>query len=144
MLWQAYQKKHSRLFFAIVVSYALFGILTVADAVLPLSCVAGAVAVRQLLPAAQRQSPTAWSTCCRRSVLFINVLLVWWHNHGRQARYHTAIDLILAGGIVFGAISFVLIFCRGTGNAAQHYFYTLCSLWLVLLPYIVHARPRAI
>lgn len=62
--------------------------------------------------------------------LFFSLALLWWRNNR---------DLLLSG-LVFGYVLFsftTLIEILGLkgGNWSQHYYLTLCGVWLALLPY---------
>lgn len=105
-----------------------FGVFTIADALLPLRCSPSLMRcpsfrTDHLLLTHGIVSILA-SVC-----LFVSVALLWW-----RKRTSHMLNFVITGYIVFGIFSLVAIFTPGQGNWAQHYYITLCSLWLFLLP----------
>ena len=133
LMWHWHNKRSYRWLFAVLVNFALFGIFTAIDAILPLRCtpstdVCQGIAGNPLLIAHGFFSVSA-SVC-----LFVSVAVIWWLRRKRGGS--TMMALLIAGWTLFGILS--LIFAldpSGPGYWSQHYYITLCSIWTAILPY---------
>jgi hypothetical protein len=134
-MWHWRKKIHHPWLLAILANFALFGIFTAIDAVLPLRCdptiskCSGGLLNNPLLIAHGVFSIAA-SVC-----LFISVALVWWL--GRRYGGSKIMAMLIVGWTVFGLLSLLFFFVPGPGYLAQHYYITLCSAWTAILPYTV-------
>ncbi|MFI5270581.1 MAG: DUF998 domain-containing protein [Candidatus Saccharimonadales bacterium] len=63
--------------------------------------------------------------------LFISLLIIW------KKRRTNILSALLIGYIVFGLISFYEALYPSAGNYSQHYYITLCGLWIALLPFSI-------
>jgi hypothetical protein len=62
--------------------------------------------------------------------LFANLAIIWWLD-----RRNGLFQLVLGGYVLFGLFSLVAIFTPGQSNWSQHYYLSLCAIWLALIPY---------
>jgi len=65
-------------------------------------------------------------------LLFFSVVLIWWLD-----RRDWVLHAILWGYVLFSVFSLISVLTPGQDSWAQHYYLTLCSLWLAVLPYCV-------
>jgi hypothetical protein len=65
--------------------------------------------------------------------LFISLILIWWLD-----RQSWVLHLLLYGYVLFSVFSVIAVFTPGQSNWSQHYYLTLCSVWLAVLPYALH------
>lgn len=134
LLWR---RTASRLYRIVLVNFALFGIFTAISAALPLKCEPSLTVcpsfTHQPLLILHGVASIASSVC-----LFVSVCMVWWHK--RQTRGAIMMYLLLLGWVIFGLVSAYFFFVPGPGYLAQHYYITLCSLWVMLLPFMFEQR----
>jgi hypothetical protein len=128
LLWRRSRDKLHKI---VLVNFALFGILTLIDALLPMSCdpslkVCPGLSHQPLLVLHGIASIVA-SVC-----LFVSAVLVWWAK--RQYAASLLMSTLMAGWALFGIFSVYFFFEPGPGYLAQHYYITLCSVWVMVLP----------
>jgi uncharacterized protein DUF998 len=109
-----------------------FGIFTTIDALLPIRCSPSLMQCPSFrqdhLLLVHGIVSIAASIC-----LFVSVAALWWHQ-----RTSRLLDAIMIGYLAFGLFSLIALFTPGQGNWAQHYYITLCSIWLIVLPLALH------
>jgi hypothetical protein len=129
LLWRHYHgQKHQRFLGAVVINMLIFACGTIADTLLPEHCLPEAVSCPSwqhdhLLLAHGIFSIVA-SLC-----LFLAILIIWWRN--RTALW----SAVMLGYTVFGLWSLYEAVSPTTGNFSQHYYITLCSIAIALIPY---------
>lgn len=145
MVWRACRKVPIWWLKPVLISYALFGVFTALDAVLPMHCVPS---LRRCPGLGQDHLLIVHgiASISASAFLFITALGMW---HIGQI-YHrlSFMWIIMLAWALFGLMSLVFFFVPGPGYLAQHYFITLCSFWIALLPYVTrqslaHVRARA-
>ncbi|HJP96470.1 MAG TPA: DUF998 domain-containing protein [Candidatus Saccharimonadales bacterium] len=115
-----------------LVSAALFGIGTIADALLPEQCIPGF-----------EQCPSfthshillvhGFFSILASIFLFVSLCIMWAHQ-----RRSVLLNGLLLGYILFGVVSLIeAVFPAGNGNWSQHYYITLCGIWIMAIPYAV-------
>ena len=114
------------LFMAAIVSFAL---LTVADTLLPLHCNPSLAACPDYTHDPLLFLHGIFSILASNG-LFISVLIVWWHK-----RSSPIMNGIMVGYLLFGLVSLFNILQPGHGTWSQHFYLTLCSVWIALIPY---------
>lgn len=134
-MWRWRGRQHHPLLLAILSNFALFGVFTAVDAILPLRCD----------PSVQKCAGSIWSnpmlvahgvfSILASVCLFISVALVWWQ--GRRHGGSKIMALLIVGWTLFGVLSVLYFFIPGPGYLTQHYYITLCSAWTAILPYTV-------
>jgi len=126
-----------RLLAAVLLNLAVFSGGTVIDTLLPEHCLPGAPACpdwrhNHLLLAHGVFSILA-SVC-----LFLSLVLIWWRHRTRL------LNLLVVGYGLFGIFSLIEALTPADGNWSQHYYITLCGLWLAFVPYAIRrAFPEA-
>ena len=134
LIWRSMRGKRSRWLLGVLISYTIFGIGTVADALLPMQCVPSVgrcpgVGTDPMLVLHGVASIAA------AFFLFVSVVLVWYRHHNLgQSVFMSA---VVSAWALFGIMSVAYFFVPGPGNLSQHYFITLCSFWVIVLPYTV-------
>lgn len=129
LIWR--QLRPSKLLAFILWNVVLFGVGTIADTLLPEPCLPGSLGCQgwqhnPLLLAHGIFSILA-SVC-----LFVALLLVWW-----RRRRSWWLNGLMAGYVVFGLFSLVEAVTPTSGNWSQHYYITLCGVWLALIPHAI-------
>jgi len=137
LLWRAHKDRLRRI---ILVNFALFGLLTILDALMPMSCEPSLRACPSLshqpLLILHGVVSIAASVC-----LFISAVLVWWTR--RRSSGSLVMSSLMAGWTLFGLVSLYFFFRPGPGYLAQHYYITLCSIWVMLLPSMLRSKYAA-
>lgn len=134
LLWSRADGRLSRV---VLTSFAVFGVLTAIDALLPMSCEPSLTTC----PSLSHQPLLILhgiASIAASIGLFISAVLVWW-----QRRKHsgaTIMSAFMAGWILFGALSLYFLFRTGPGYLVQHYYITLCSVWTAALPLMLAPR----
>ena len=130
---------------AVLVCYALFGLFTLIDALLPMSCDPSIAKVCPSIAHDPLLIVHGMASILASVFLFLSALFVWWQFRATPAAWFTS--TIMVGYVVFGVASFIFFFVPGPGSLSQHYYITLCSLWAVALPVILlnmrKSTPRA-
>jgi len=141
LLWRAVKAKHQ--WFKIgMVSYTIFAVLTIVDALLPLNC----------QPTAKNCGPIIHnpllithgvSSIAAAMALFVSAVALWQLVRVSGLKYlHSVMIIILVGWALFGIISALFLLYPGPGYLAQHYFITLCSIWIALVPFVAIRSTR--
>lgn len=130
LLWcHVLPHRRSRLIGVALLSVVAFGVGTIIDALLPLSCEPSVQRcpdfTHDYLLLAHGIFSIGASLC-----LFVSVLLLWWYRRG-----NFLLASLMCGYILFAFLSYVDILLPGKGNWSQHYYITLCAVWLASLPY---------
>ena len=134
IIWQTMRSKRSRWLLAVLINYAIFGIGTAVDALMPMKCVPSlnkCPGIGQDHMLILHGIASILAAFC----LFISVMLVWYRHH--NVRQSIIMSAMVAAWALFGLASVIFFFIPGPGNLSQHYFITLCSLWVIILPYTV-------
>jgi hypothetical protein len=120
-----------------LVTFALFGFLTIADALLPMTC---------------EPSLTTCPTLSHQPILilhgvasigsalflFISAVLMWQRLRRHGGR--TIMTILLLGWAVSGLLTLYFFFMPGPGYLSQDYYLLLCGAWIALLPVMVSVR----
>ncbi len=126
-----------RLLAAILINLVIFAAGTIMDTLLPEHCLPGAPACpdwrHDHLLLAHGVFSILAAIC-----LFVSLALVWWRHRTRL------LYALIAGYFFFGVFSLVEALTPTAGNWSQHYYITLCGVWLALVPYAIRqAFPAA-
>lgn len=128
-LWQR-AKGHSKHWVRVAVwCLGAFAVLTALDALLPLPC---APSVRHCSDLISDPLTLAHgsSSIAATSFLFISLLVLWW----KERRQNWWLYLLMTGYIIFALLSLIALLHPGRDSWAQHYYITLCALWMALAP----------
>jgi hypothetical protein len=121
----------------VLANFALFGLLTAIDALVPMSCEPSLSSCPSLshqpLLILHGIASIVASIC-----LFLSAVLVWWQK--RKQKGTVIMSLLMAGWTLFGVFSLYFFFRAGPGYLAQHYYITLCSVWIMVLPSMLLPR----
>ncbi len=139
LLWKAYKHSHTRRIIALGLSCtAYFAIGTIVDALLPEHCVPNLMVCPNFTQDHYLLFHGVFSILASLFLFF--ALFVSWLSE----RKNIVLIALLAGYVVFGALSLVQALAPSTkGNWSQDYYITLCSIWLLLLPYTVAFMARS-
>ena len=130
LLWHRLDKiKDRRWLHGVVIPVLIFSVGTIADALLPERCVPGL----QTCPNFTQDHLLLWHgifSILASLGLFVSLCLLWWHQKANHL-----LTALLAGYVLFGIVSLAEAVLPGNpGNWSQHYYITLCSIWLAVLP----------
>lgn len=134
MLWNRFKSNESAKLIRIsLYCIAIFGIGTIVDALIPERC----VPELQTCPSFTHD-PTLLIhgifSIAASLFLFASLCILWFHR-----RHNLVLNGMLFGYILFGLVSLVEAIVPGSnGNWSQHYYITLCSVWLVLIPFSIY------
>ncbi|MEI9914457.1 MAG: DUF998 domain-containing protein [Candidatus Saccharibacteria bacterium] len=130
-LWKLYKdSKSSTHILMVLVCVVLFAIGTVVDALMPEHCVPNLMKCASFTQDHILLVHGLFSILAS-VFLFIALLILCWFR-----RKNMLLHILLAGYIVFGLISLAEAVAPGYGgNWSQYYYITLCSVFLVCLPY---------
>ena len=130
-----------------VIGLGIFGFLTALDALLPINCVE---TVQKCLPPLEDPTFVIHGIASIGSIggLTLSILAIWWLI-ARDRRVFQAtrwlLHTILLAWFCFGIGTAVLVVRDRSSSLSQHVFILVCSLWLVMIPYLVwqvmHLRP---
>jgi len=132
LLWRHYRGQHHQRFLGFVlINSIIFAIGTILDTLLPEHCLPTATTCPSwqhdhLLLAHGIFSILA-SVC-----LFLALLVIWWRNRT------LLMNSLMLGYSVFGLLSLQEALSPAQGNFSQHYYITLCSIVMAVIPYGVH------
>lgn len=131
LLWRRLRGgERSRLAVAALVMVMAFGVGTIVDALLPEHCVPGLQRCASFTHDHTLLLHGLFSVGASLA-LFISVGVAW-----MRQRYSVLLNGVLIAYILFGVVSLVQAVAPGnTSNWSQHYYITLCSVWLALIPY---------
>ena len=132
LIWQRLRGTHDkRLLSFALFNVVLFGVGTIVDAALPLRCDPTiqrcASYTHDYLLLAHGLFSIVAAIC-----LFVSLAILWWHR-----RRNLLLNGLLFGYVLFSLFSLVAILKPGIGNLSQHYYLTLCGVWMALLPHAV-------
>lgn len=134
MLWRA-TIKTNRWFRAAIVSYAAFASLTIIDALLPLHCLKSLNECGDVWRDPQLVAHGVVSIGAS-VFLLLSAVTIWLYGRTQHnKKFDGLMIMVLGGWTLFGVVSVVLFFWSGPGYIAQHYYLTLSSLWIALLPF---------
>jgi hypothetical protein len=132
LLWRHYSYRKQHLFLSLVLANVIiFALGTIADTLLPERCLPG-------MP-----SCPAWQhnplllihgifSILASFCLFLALLFIWWRNRT------PLLSAVMVGYIIFGLLSLYEAVGTTQSNFSQHYYITLCSIGLALIPYGLH------
>lgn len=133
MLWSALKKRRQiRATYLALMSVAIFGVGTIIDAVLPEHCVPN---LEQCPSFTQSHALLIHGmfSILASVFLFISLCIIW-----LRQRQNILLSSLLFGYILFGVISLAEAVVPGNnGNWSQHYYITLCGVWLMVIPYAI-------
>lgn len=131
-LWRYYRARKHQVFLGfVVVNVIIFALGTILDTLLPEHCLPTAA----ICPSWQHDHLllahgifSILASVC----LFLALLGIWWRN--RTSLWNT----LMLGYTVFGLLSLQEALSPNQGNFSQHYYITLCSIVMAVIPYGVH------
>jgi hypothetical protein len=134
-LWrQIRSARRQKLVTGALIGTALFGIGTIVDALLPLNC----DATLQVCPSFHQDHLLLIHgifSIGASFFLFVGLALLWW-----QRRRNVVLNSVMFGYILFGLFSLISAIHPGQDSWSQHYYITLCSVVIALLPYLVRTE----
>lgn len=132
LLWQRLQTTpHTQLLALVLANIAIFGAATIMGTLLPERCLPGVPNCpnwRHDHILLLHGIVSIIGAFC----LFLALALVWWRR--RRSRL---LNNLMIGYLLFGAFSVIEALTPGKGNWSQHYYITLCGLWLGFVPYVL-------
>jgi len=136
-LWRLRSRKHNRWLSIVLLNYAAFGVFTAIDSLLPMNCIPSLTvcpnALHNPMLLLHGIASITASVC-----LFVSVVMVW-YRHRTEERY-ILMSMVLLAWAIFGIVSIIFLLVPGPGYLAQHYYITLCSFWVVLLPFAIQGQ----
>ena len=112
----------------ILINTAIFALGTIADTLLPEHCLPGVASCpswhQDHLLLVHGIFSILAAIC-----LFLVLLFIWWRN--RTPLFYT----LMVAYSVFGLLSLYEAVSPTQGNFSQHYYITLCGIWIALIPY---------
>ena len=63
--------------------------------------------------------------------LFVIILIIWWHKREKLLYF------MLFGYVIFALLSLYEAVSPVAGNFSQHYYLTLCGIWIAFIPYSI-------
>ena len=134
LLWRYAKAKIHK---AILVNFALFGVFTLIDALLPLRCNPSISVCPGILQQPELILHGAFSMLAS-ICLFLSLALTWFER--RKQTGSIIVWAFIVGWSLFGIASVYFFFIPGPGYIAQHYYITLCSLWVAALPFVMRRK----
>lgn len=132
LLLRHYRKKGQQLFLGFVLfNVVIFAAGTIADTLLPENCLPGAASCPSWQHNPLLLAHGVFSILASLG-LFLALLVIWWRNR-RPILY-----ALMVGYTVFGLLSLYEAVSPDKGNFSQHYYITLCSIGMAMIPYGVH------
>lgn len=132
LLWLAVRRLPQARFLGIaILNVAGFAAGTMIDAALPMNCTPSLHTCPSFTQDHMLLAHGIFSVSAS-VFLFISLLLLWL----RQSR-HTLLAALLFGYVLFAVVSVVAFFIPEQGNWSQHFYISLCSLWIALFPTVV-------
>lgn len=132
LIWRHHKADNQRRFINLVLAnIAVFALGTVSDTLLPERCLPGAISCpswRQDHLLLVHGIISIVASLC----LFLALAFIWWRNR------IIVLHALLLGYIGFGLLSLYEAITPTRGNFSQHYYITLCGIWIALLPYCIH------
>lgn len=134
-MWRATIKPN--VWFRIVlVSYASFALLTIIDALLPMHCLQS---LNQCGDVWRDPQLIAHGIMSIGASLFLltSAIAMWYYGRSKRIKkFDSIMYAILGAWTFFGVISILFFFFPGPGYLAQHYYITLSSVWIAILPFV--------
>lgn len=134
MLWRA-TLKQNRWFKLAILSYGLFAALTIVDAALPMRCLKS---LNQCGDVWRDPQLVAHGVASIGASIFLllSAIAIWGYGRPKHIKQLDGIMYgVLGGWTLFGLASIIFYFFPGPGYLAQHYYITLSSIWIALLPF---------
>jgi hypothetical protein len=133
LLWLRHKTiKQRRLLDIVLLNMAIFGAGTIADTLLPIHCEPSLQHCPSFTVDYFLLFHGIFSILAAIS-LFIILALLWW-----QERRSRVLFGLVVGYVLFGLTSLIEAVGLKSGNWSQHFYLTLCGVWLALLPYAVY------
>lgn len=131
LLWQ----KRMRLLAKVaLVNFALFGLLTIVDALLPMPCAPSTTVCDSWI----HQPILIYhgiASIGSGVALFVSAAIVW---HLRRVQTGGGVmRVLMLGWCIFGILSFYFFFAPGPGYLSQDYYLVLCGIWMAVMPVMV-------
>ena len=140
-VWLLWRQKQERLRTFALVSFALFGLLTITDALLPMTCEPSLTTC----PSLSHQPVLILHGVASISAavfLFVSAVLVWYKQ--RRRRGATIMSILMVGWSLFGLASLYFFFTPGPGYISQDYYLSLCGVWMGVFPFMLRQRSAII
>jgi hypothetical protein len=132
ILWMKVHKHvHAKIFKISLINIAIFSILTIADALTPMHCDPSIQSCPNFLHDRLLLVHGIYSIGASVA-LFVSVFVIW-----QLDRRSRLMNTVMFGYLLFSLFSLLSLFTPGQNSWAQHYYITLCSVWLAALPYAV-------
>lgn len=132
LLWRHHRSTLSRWALGF---FALFGLLTIADALLPMPC-APSVAVCPSWTVQPMLILHGIASIGSALALFAGGVLAWRMHHKRHTGWVMRSMIVLWA--LSGILSLVFFFTPGPGYLSQDYYLLLCGIWIALMPTMAH------
>ncbi len=133
LLWLKHRTiKRRRLLDIVLLNMVIFGVGTIADTLLPMHCEPSL----QHCPSFTVDYFLLFHgifSILAALALFFGLALLWW-----QERRSRVLASLVFGYVLFGLTSLIEVVGLKGGNWSQHFYLTLCSVWLAFLPYAVY------
>ncbi len=139
-LYKDFKPRRHNLIKTAIISYALFGVFTVIDALIPVDCAADEMQCGPLI----NHPLVLWHGALSiASIAFLTLSLfsVWWLvNRVRLSAWwvQSALHITVLVWLFFGFVTAVLLYLNKSSSLSQHIFILVCSLWTGTLPYVLH------
>ena len=134
LIWRRLRCLSNRRFTKIVlINISIFALGTILGALIPLDCGSSngtCPNYHQDPTILFHGAPGVIAAIC----LFISLALVWW----QRRRWLWLTGLTVVTGIL-GLLGLLSLLIPGAGHGSQHVYLTLCSVWLLALPYTLWA-----
>jgi hypothetical protein len=118
----------------VLVNFGLFGLLTIADALLPMTCEPSLTTCPSL-----GHQPVlilhGVASIGSGIFLFVSAFIMWRHIRHRVGKM--IMTALMAGWGISGVLTLYFFFRPGPGYLAQDYYLVLCGVWVALLPHML-------
>ncbi len=133
LLWLSFKNQHSETFLLVTLCpVIIFCLGTIVDAMLPERCIPNYNVCPSFTHDNLLLIHGIFDIAASMS-LFICLCAIW-----LKQRLSLLINGLVLGYMIFGLISLAQLFLPGqNGNWSQHYYLTLCSIWIAFLPYAI-------
>ena len=133
LLWQRHKTiKQRRLLDIVLLNMVIFGVGTIADTLLPMHCEPSLQHCPSFTVDYFLLLHGIFSILAALA-LFFGLALLWW-----QERRSWVLSGLVVGYVLFSFTSLIEVVGLKGGNWSQHFYLTLCSVWLAFLPYAVY------
>lgn len=134
--WQQFMNLSVKL---ILWGYGLFGVLTAASAVLPINCLPDEGRCSNWLtnPMLILHGLTSIGSIAGLTISIIGIWQLLVITKRGATHWRWVLHGIMLIWFSFGLLTLMLILTARSSNTAQHVFITVCSVWTVLMPYIL-------